>query len=93
MISQHENMQWQWQWGGAGLINTKVLVSPDELDIPQRQLGSIMLVPDPPPIINARPEQYYIDENTQRQTMDGVVRLQMDGTARIESNSQSGYSQ
>ena len=55
MVFQHE-------WAGTGLINTRILVSPDELDVPQRQLGAVILPPDPPPIMNARPENYAIDE-------------------------------
>lgn len=62
MIGQHERMVWQYEWQGARLINTRVLVHPDELDVPQRQLGTIVVPPDPPPIMNARPEQYDIDE-------------------------------
>lgn len=40
--------------------------------------------------MNARPEQYYIDEWTYRETQDGTQRLLMDGTKRIQSNVQSG---
>ena len=62
MINNQENLCWQYQWAGTQLINTRVLVSPDELDVPQRQLGTIILPPDPVSILNARPEQYYVDE-------------------------------
>ena len=62
MIGNHQNLCWQYQWTGSGLINTRVLVHEDELDIPQRQLGVVIIPPDPPPIMNARPEQYAIDE-------------------------------
>ena len=62
MISNHENLCWQFEWAGTQLINKHILVSEDELDIPQRQLGTIIIPPDPVPIMNARPEQYYIDE-------------------------------
>lgn len=55
-------MVWNYQWRGKSLVNTKVLVHQDEADVPQRQLGIIILPPDPPPVMNARPEQYYIDE-------------------------------
>lgn len=93
MISNHENLRWQYDWAGTTLINKRILMSFDELDEPQRQLGTIVLPPDPPPIMNARPEQYFIDEQTRRFTMNGQLRYQTDGTVRIESNSQSGYSQ
>lgn len=62
MISNHQNLVWQWDWAGRTMINKRVLVSPDELDKPQRQLGTIVLPPDPVPILNARVEPYAIDE-------------------------------
>ena len=89
MISNHENLRWQFDWRGQRLVNLRILVSEDELDEPQRQLGTIILPPDPPPIFNARPEQYAIDEETIRYQQDGQARYLMDGTRRIESNSQS----
>lgn len=89
-VGNHEDMQWQYEWAGTQLINKRILVYPEELDVPQRQLGSLILPPDPTPIINARPEQYTIDEVTFRRTMDGTYRVTMDGTQRVESNLQSG---
>ena len=76
-IGNHENLCWQYEWAGSRLINTKILVFEDELDKPQRQLGTIILPPDPPPIINARPEQYDIDEVpvSTRATVDGRIRV------------------
>ncbi len=55
-------MEWQYDWAGTQLINKRILCVPDEIDKPQRQLGTIILPPDPPSIINARPEPYFIDE-------------------------------
>lgn len=55
-------MQWQYEWRGNSIQNTRVLVHEDELDIPQRQLGTLVIPPDPIPIMNARPENYTIDE-------------------------------
>lgn len=63
-IDNHANLQWQYEWAGTQLVNKRILVTPDELDVPQRQLGSIILPPDPDPILNARPENYTIDEST-----------------------------
>ena len=73
-------MKWQYEWRGPKLQNTRVLMHEDELDIPQRQLGSpALLGPDPPPLMNARPEQYAIDEYpvSTRYTMDGRIRVVM----------------
>lgn len=87
-ISNHRNLRWQYDWAGTQLINKRILVSEDELDEPQRQLGTIILPPDPVPLMNARPEQYAIEEMTFRITQTGQQRYTMDGTARLESNLQ-----
>jgi hypothetical protein len=77
------------EWAGTQLINRRILVYEDEYDTPNRQLGTIILPPDPVSILNARPENYTIDELTYRLTQSGQQRYCMDGTARIESNSQN----
>lgn len=57
------NMRWNYDWRGPRIVNTRILVHEDELDIPQRQLGPpALLGPDPVPVSNARPESYAIDE-------------------------------
>ena len=61
-IGNKADMAWQHEWAGLDLFNKRVLVHDDELDIPQRQLGVLILPPDPTPIRNARPENYVIDE-------------------------------
>lgn len=61
-VGNHENLCWQFDWAGTGLVNKRILVYADELDVPQRQLGTIILPPDPPSIMNARVEGYAIDE-------------------------------
>lgn len=77
MIGNFENLRWQYEWAGNKLINQRILVWEDEYDTPQRQLGTIIIPPDPPPVIYARPEQYDIDENpvSCRYTLDGRVRV------------------
>lgn len=62
MISNLADMRFQWDWAGSTLVNKRILVSQDELDKPQRQLGTVILPPDPMPVMNARPEPYAIDE-------------------------------
>lgn len=88
-------LDWQFEFRGTRLDNTRHLVCPHCLDEPQRQLGTIFIPPDPLPLLNARPENYTIDEQTFRVTQLGQQRYTMDGTPRIESNVQSGsgYSQ
>lgn len=63
MIGNLANMRWQYEFRGPRIVNTRILVHEDEIDIPQRQLGSpALLGPDPVPVANARPESYSIDE-------------------------------
>lgn len=77
MISNHQDLHWQWDWAGQKLVNKQILVSRDELDRPQRQLGTFIMPPDPVPIRNARVEQYDIDEEpvSTRYTVDGRIRI------------------
>lgn len=52
----HDRLQWQWQFQGPQLFNIRLLVCRSCLDVPQEQLRTIVLPPDPVPIQNARPE-------------------------------------
>jgi hypothetical protein len=76
------------EWGGTQLYNKRILVFPDSEDRPNRQLGTIILPPDPVPILNARPENYYVEEQTIRLQQNGQARYQMNGQIRLESNLQ-----
>lgn len=83
MINNHENMVFQFDWAGTSLINKRILVSPDELDVPQEQLRTVILPPDPPSIINARVENYAIDEesSTNYTTEDGITEYVTEDSA------------
>lgn len=48
-------MERQFQWAGNKLIDTGLLVGRDCLDVPQDQFRSLILPPDPIPLINPRP--------------------------------------
>jgi hypothetical protein len=61
-VCNQKDLKWQMEWAGTQLINLRFLVAPDMYDQPNRQLGTIILPPDPVAITNARPEQYYVDE-------------------------------
>lgn len=60
---QHDQLQWQFQWAGPRLQNLQILVCCECLDVPQEQLRTIILPPDPIPIENPRPENYTSDNN------------------------------
>ena len=76
-LMNHDRLSWQFDWAGASLINKRILVCETCNDVPQQQLRAIVLPADPVPIMNARPEQYNIDEMpvSTRTTMDGRVRV------------------
>ena len=61
-VSMQRDLQWQYAWQGTRLVNLRILVASDQVDTPNRQLGTIILPPDPISITNARPEIYPIDE-------------------------------
>ena len=64
----HENLEWQFQWSGTHLYNVRVLVCRECLDVPQEQLRTIILPPDPPPLLNARVPNFAYEEMTPRIT-------------------------
>jgi hypothetical protein len=56
------NLNWQFDWRGNGYVNLRLLVCDKCMDLPSPWYNTIILPPDPPPVINARPEPYTIDE-------------------------------
>jgi hypothetical protein len=48
-------MRRKFEWAGNTLVDTGLLVGPDQLDKPQDQYRSIILPPDPRPVNNPRP--------------------------------------
>src|SRR5262249_3712356 len=81
-VGNRKSLRLQVEWAGTQRVNQQVLVYPDEYDEPNRQLGTIILPPDPVPILNARPENYALDEQpvSTRYTMDGRVRVIISAT-------------
>lgn len=61
-IGDHSKMMFQMQYAGSQLINTGLLVHPDEYDIPNEQFRTLVLPPDPDVLFNARPEPLVIDQ-------------------------------
>jgi len=72
-IYNHYKLSWQYDWAGPQLINKRFLVCPRCLDVPQENLRTIVIPPDPPPIYNARPEPYSIDEGLAQPDMSILV--------------------
>ena len=88
MISNQQDLQWQYDWAGTQLINKRILVSSDEYDKPQRQLGTIILPPDPVSIMNARIEPYAVEEQTYLIAQNGQQLFAQNGTALLADNLQ-----
>lgn len=59
MLRDQSDLAFQFDWRGSRLMNLRILVCKDTcLDVPQQQLRPIILPPDPPPVMNSRPENY-----------------------------------
>lgn len=56
----HSDLSWDYQWSGVKLQNLRLLVCKTCLDTPQTQLKTIVIPPDPLPVLNPRPEQYAV---------------------------------
>lgn len=56
------DLQYQWQWAGAQMVNTHLKVCSTCMDVPSEQLRTIILPPDPEPILDPRVEPFSLDE-------------------------------
>ena len=74
MIFNLVKLQTQSEWRGLKLMPINLSVCPTCLDDPQRQLGTIVLPPDPPPLMGALPEPYAVDEYWPRLLQGGQPR-------------------
>lgn len=57
-------LTWQDQWAGTHLYNIQALVCRECYDVPQEQLRTIILPPDPPPLLNSRVPDFAYEEQT-----------------------------
>lgn len=73
-------LRWQYEYAGTRLQNQHILVCDRCLDNPQPQLKARILPPDPVPVMNARPEQFFVDETTLLATNDGLYLVTHDGS-------------
>ena len=73
------DLVWQYEWAGMHLYSKGILVCSDRCyDIPQEQLRTIILPPDPPPIVNARVPDFDYEEQT-------VIQLQVGNPSGINN--------
>ena len=57
-VYNYHNLQWQFDWRGPKMQNLQILVCPTCYDRPQEQLRTILIPPDPVPIMNPRPDPH-----------------------------------
>lgn len=70
------DLTWQYEWAGNGLYNKQILVCVDRCyDTPQEQFRTIVLPPDPPPIVNARVPNFAYEEYMAIQLQRGASNL------------------
>ena len=62
MLANLKDLMWDREWSGTQIINRRYLVHAHCYTVPNETLRTIVLPPDPEPILNARPENYGVDE-------------------------------
>jgi hypothetical protein len=77
-----EKLSDQSEWRGLELMSINLSVCPTCLDKPQRQLGTIILDVDPPPVLGVLPEPYEVDEYWPRLVQGGQPRYLQGGRPR-----------
>ncbi len=77
------DLTWQFQYAGPNLQNLRLLVCKECLDVPQIQLKTIIIPPDPVPVLNPRPESYDVTVNNFLETQAGQSLATEDGQAII----------
>ena len=69
---QSSDLIWQTAWAGTHIYNVQELVCKDRcFDTPNEQLRTIILPPDPPPVLNARVPDFEYEEQTVMVTQFG----------------------
>lgn len=69
------DLRFQFDWRGALLQNLRILVCGGCYDQPQEQLRTIVLPPDPVPVLNPRPEQYDVEVPSFIMTYDSSAAI------------------
>lgn len=77
----HKNLTFQKKWQGIQLANLFILVCWECYDKPQENIRTLIIPPDPVPIMNARPEQYDQEVPSFLMTEDRQALLTEDGRA------------
>lgn len=85
-------LNYQFQWAGTDLINLRLRVCPTCMDTPSEFLRTVIIPPDPLPLIDPRPEPYVLDEVDYRATEDGDQRVtEADEDRVLDSTASEDY--
>lgn len=91
-LYQLHRLQYQYQWAGTDLINLRLRVCPTCMDTPSEFLRTVIIPPDPLPLIDPRPEPYVLDEVDYRATEDGDQRVtEADEDRVLDSTASEDY--
>jgi len=55
-------LRWQFEWCGTTMMNMQLRKCSQCLDVPQEQLRTIILPPDPPSVRDPRLEPFFVDQ-------------------------------
>lgn len=58
------DLQYQFQWMGPQLQNLHIKVCPDCMDVPSEFLRTLILPPDPEPVLDGRTINFALDEQS-----------------------------
>lgn len=79
-------LQWQYAYQGSPIPqNTRFLIAPQYIDPLNPQFMAYILPDDPPPILNARTENYVVDETNWLTTQDNEIIDTQSGEDLIQS--------
>jgi hypothetical protein len=85
----HVDLQEQMQWAGSLKVSQNVLVCDRCIDDPSDFLKTLILPPDPAPVLDARVEQYTLDEDDYRVTELGDRRTTEVDDPRVRTDTDS----
>lgn len=85
-----KDLHWQMEWRGLRLANLRLLVCCRCLDLPQEQLRTIFIPPDPAPVKDARPGYTTQQETDYRKTQTLAQRITQLGDDRITDGESPG---
>lgn len=92
----HYMLRPQYEWRGTQLMNTSLLKCSRCIDVPQEQLRTIILPPDPVPIDDPRPEYFQQYETTSfytsgQDTTDPLTGLPVIGGDELVTENNDPY--